>query len=152
MIEQNMWCGRSFGEWKQFATVLEAHDIHFPRQLNERLGRKTQPEPRIDIFDRTNRARLLGSLPRGMMPCTPAMGHCVNFATMPKMCGSHPVSGPVGMNIERVSMEWERVQIDAWTLGFVLLTGAPLAALMKLREFRLPGETDMQANERHFYA
>jgi hypothetical protein len=49
-------------------------------------------------------------------------------------------------------MRYSKIHEDGWRIEVVLITDAPLKDLMMLRDFRLPGESPGEAEERRFRA
>lgn len=145
-----MLFGRTFDDWRYIDTVMQAHDIKTPKQLNERLGPAAS---RVNVYDSRNPDRLLGSVAR---PTTPANG-CDRYrlSVMPRMprLMSTSVGPETELRYTTIDFAYDhRASPDKWTVEAILTTSATLNDLMKLREFRLPGETNQHAEHRQYCA
>lgn len=140
-------CGVGGDKIRDFITVLQAHDIASPRQLNERLGKGT-PEQRIEVYDTVNEARLLGTL-----PCPPVKPHgWLNYAvTAPyyDLSRKVPDQHEERLRVSKVSFRVS-VKTDGWNAKVVLTTAEPLEQIMLIEDFRLPGESRREALERRY--
>jgi hypothetical protein len=134
--------GRSFAEWSKINDVLEKHCIGNAKTLENALKR---PERRIPVYDAMNRARFLGTLPPiEMSPGT----HHYRMAIMPSLNSVYVTDAPP-FNPRTQSIEFT-VDVDHCTLSAVYLTRAPLDLLLRIGTFHLPGESEKQAQERHY--
>lgn len=104
---------------------------------------------RVKIYDELNQDRLLGSLPR------PAANLGARYYRM-QTCGPiRAVSFDEMTAIDTVydiiefTIGW-RSSDDNWTMDAVFRTSAKLKHLMRLRDFRLPGESKSQAEYRWY--
>ena len=136
--------GRSGNELADIAMVLDAHDIRGAKELNEKLGR--EKHPRIEVFDNTNRDRLLGTISR---PQEPPRGRELVFhftePVTPRVMEMAPIERANRLNTIRF---YAAHREKGWDVSIVLETSTTLADLLKLPEFRLPGETASQAKRR----
>jgi hypothetical protein len=143
--------GRPFSEWHSYDHVLQAHAVKSPKDLNEKLGKasKRAPERRIQVYDSVNKDRLLGSVP---VPSCPAHGRVVMFATRaPVVSYKYSSLADMNMRLDTINMEIStRYEAQTWTAEFILVTRSPLNLLTRIDGFRLPGETEAQARDRHY--
>lgn len=106
--------------------------------------------PRVDIYDAVNTDRLLGSIPR---PSGPVCGRAYEVALSPRtrvMLDVDPFT-PVEIFCARFTYQMRSMD-DGWSAVLVFLTDAPLSLLMTHPKFRLPGETERQAEERVYWS
>jgi hypothetical protein len=137
--------GRSFAEWSKINDVLERHCIGNAKALENALKK---PERRIAVVDALNRGRLLGTLPpvemaRGMRHYRMAIMSPLRLS--PTGAAEHRVAPPETQSVEFT------LDFDPYTQSAVYMTAAPLDLLARIRDFRLPGESEAQAKERHFF-
>ena len=114
--------------------------------------RNPKPKPeRTEVYDAVNRDRLLGTIPKPDMRSS----H-VRMAAMPRMavCDFRTVdySEIMETTVRTVTMEANiKRGPNPLDVKGVLTTYDPLSDLLKLRDFRLPGESERAAEERRYY-
>lgn len=100
------------------------------------------------VFDSGNKRRLLGELTSHPEKF---IGRSLEVHIAPPVMGFFP--DPEDLNeplrIERVTFTIEHLHLNGgWDTEGILLTSAPLSDLLRLPTFRLPGESDVQAERR----
>jgi hypothetical protein len=104
----------------------------------------------LPVYDKGNKDRLLGYHPRWA-----ANDPWHQYMVMPPLraCYSEPDLMQCSVSCSRIEfMRYTKISDDGWKLDVVLITDAPLQDLMMLRDFRLPGETAPEAEERRWRA
>ncbi len=136
--------GKPIAHYIGLNDVLEAHGIADAKALNDRLG--ALKWPRINVFDSHNRDRLLGSISRP--ECDPRGRELVFHYTepvTPRWVEKLPSALQSQLNTIRFYVAHRQ---KGWDVSVVLETSETLDQLLKLPEFRLPGESAPQAKRR----
>jgi hypothetical protein len=145
--------GRSFEHWHDVDNVMARYGIETAPQLRNKLQLLTEkPESRIEVYDAVNRDRLLGTIPKPSM-----QGRFVQMAVLPRMavCDFRAVSYDeiAEVTYTKVTMEADiKRGPNPLDVKGVLTTHDKLNDLLKLRDFRLPGESEHQAEQRRYYS
>lgn len=126
------------------AAVMDAHGIKTAKELNDKLG--AVKNPRIRVFDSINRSRLLGTIPR---PDVEPRGPRLMMVTTDPVSFRDEWRNTTVLDRRIQTVEFNIVEDrKGWDVELVLTTSALLSDLVKLPEFRLPGETASQAKRR----
>lgn len=153
----NTLFGRSFEEWSRIDYVMKASRASVQDIENQLRGRRfgpvTDPTKDLEVYDRENQKRHLGTIIGGRERFARfAQGPAPIFCIVePRIA---PVSYLQGKSDHLGSFCEYRYEFrigyrqDGWDQKAVLLTEAPLKELVKLTYFRLPGETPEQHYER----
>jgi hypothetical protein len=103
---------------------------------------------RVEVRDQYNKNRLLGTMPAFALRGGERYRQYVIAPSMPMSAYPGPITP--NMDIEHIALELDWVEFDGgWTQRLCLCTALPLATLMKLDTFRLPGESEAKAYYRH---
>jgi hypothetical protein len=135
--------GRDFAYWAQLDVLLQRNGIRDLEDLQQRI----EKPKRVEVYDSVGNERLLGTMPkpdvRGPMYQTPVYPRSV--------CDFRQVSYADVMTVQVATFEaGVRKGPNPLDVTGVLRTGEPLAKLMQLDSFRLPGETRQQAERRRY--
>lgn len=136
--------GKPIDHYIAINDVLDAHDINDAKELNDKLG--AVRHPRLNVVDDANRSRLLGSLPRPEFAPQGAWLQMYAHEHL-RFRDERRMETVTETKIETLSfriVEWRK----GWDIEMVLATSALLSDLLKIPEFRLPGETAPQAKRR----
>lgn len=151
------YLGRTEGFWFDTMKAMEKHNVRNPQELRKRLetadaADKKKPDPmegRVLVVDRKNPDRVLGSIPRprGDSPKLDG-GDRYRMVTMSRLSvyDFNPTA-PIEASVSYVDFGFRAVN---WTV--VLTTDASLDLLVKIEDFRLPGEDAEQVHVRQMYA
>nr|WP_047575717.1 hypothetical protein [Methylobacterium sp. ZNC0032] len=137
--------GKDADHWAGVDQVMQAHGIETAKELNDKLGRKKWP--RIKVVDAGNTKRLLGSLPR---PNVEPRGERLRMAVSEPMTAYRDEFRMAMVhNYEVKTLDFTITELrSGWDIELTLTTSDTLERLLKLPEFRLPGETASQAKRR----
>jgi hypothetical protein len=134
--------GKPAAFWYQVHNTLEANKLLDLAKLEARLA--ATDDSRIEVRDAKNPERLLGSIPRPAW--SPAMRFIRMSVMQPMSIRAYSYNDPLPEDL-RVTT----VSLGLAFRGYTpyLGTSDELNLLVGLRDFRLPGESEMQAAERH---
>jgi hypothetical protein len=109
---------------------------------------------RVEVYDRRNPERLLGTLPR---PDVPANGGPISVAVMPRFSPFYdePLRPLAPAHYAHKVLHFQpdkRYSEGGWKIDVAVTTDAPLDDLMRLQDFRLPGEDARAARMRRDFA
>lgn len=145
--------GRTGREWADIGQVMEERKLKTAGDLRSALS---IPEQMVEVRDAKNRERLLGFLPREMFgPRFTDRGDRLGIAVMPP-CPVGPSKTFSHLAMDRLDTHTIQLSIgyretdSGWSRTVEFTTEAPLGVLLWLREFRLPGESRDEAEERAY--
>ncbi|WP_316172990.1 hypothetical protein [Bradyrhizobium sp. SZCCHNRI2049] len=143
--------GRSMVFWHEIAVTLDRHRIDTPASLDKKLTEKANAG-RVEVYDMGNGDRLLGTVPKPEFNG----GRQLRMLCMPRALASYySPRATVPDTIETTSITLEcgvRRGPNPLDVRGVLSTAACLRDLMLVRDFRLPGESEWQAEQRRYCA
>jgi hypothetical protein len=147
---------RDMKDWVEIDEVLRKNRIWDPRDLDQRLSgiRPSASCDDLDVYDRANTQRLLGSLRHARSRFTPSSQVAFRLSVMRRpealRCGNVPVDFSAPIDIADFQLDHKPSGIDRLA---VLTTSTPLGVLLRVAQFRLPEECDRAADIRqhHFY-
>jgi hypothetical protein len=135
--------GRDYSYWAELDILLQRNGV---RDLADLKARIEKPK-RVEVYDSISKERLLGTLPKPTVNAP--------FLQMPTysrgVCDFRQVSYDDIATVQVATFEvGVRKGKNLLDVSGVLRTGEPLAKLMQLSDFRLPGETRHDAERRHY--
>jgi hypothetical protein len=143
--------GRPVSDWLDIDRFLQSNNIKNAAELADRLGMKEAISRTLRVVDSKNHKRILGHLlirphldirkdNELRVAVSPSLRRGYRETVMPY---------DLGVNVLRLRIERETFD-GGWTYTPYLTTDDPLDQLMLVDDFRLPGETPRQADERRY--
>jgi hypothetical protein len=140
----NSLFGRSVGDWCDINEVLDRHRIKDAKELDAKLTQPKVNERRIEVRDEKNTDRLLGTMPEVAIAESAKHWRAATMSRIPVgVYGRDFDDEPVAVKTVTLTKH-----VRGWKVCFV--TTDTLDDLMRLRDFRLPGESEEAAHQRHY--